>query len=495
MSPRKTKVAAPRSIETDTALAKLARILEIDPAEVEFLADLPVDTLRDLRWRISDKLNAADAKRLAGVMAASKLVPTALAATIGEKWFGPVLCARLVGLVEPKRGGQYARHLSVGFMADITTRTDPRVVGDLIHELDLKAMQRIATTLLERGDHLTLSHFVGHIPPDVVAAILAAIDDNAAVVRIARYVEDLTNLDPVVALLPDDRLLDLVAAVDHDDLWVDGLHLFSHLGDTQIARIATTIARRDRDAVGAALDAFTRHQLWDQGLQLVDHLDPTELTTLAAELLQLDDSVIDAAIAAMSTRDDWAVLICIAAAVEGLGDDVLARIRRAVDDLSPDDVVALVAAVQRDDLWVDGLRLFGHLSDEQIARIAVTLVRQDTDAVIAALEAFDRHHLWTEGLALLDHLDPNDIVAFADVLLDLDDRLVDAAFDAIEHASAWPSLVKIALVADNLGDAERSRLRTIVDRLPVAQRDGFDNAAADAGHPDLLERVLSATSG
>ncbi len=390
MSRRTGTATLSRSIETDTALAKLARILEVDPTEVDFLAHLPVDELRDLRWQISDELNAADAKRLAGVMAASKLVPIGLAAAIGEKWFGPVLCARLVGLVDPKRGGQYAKHLSVDFMADITSRTDPRVVGDLIHELDLKAMQRIATTLLERGDHLTLSHFVGHLPAPVVAAILEAIDDNAVVVRVARYVEDLSHLDPVVALLPDDRLLDLVAAVDQDDLWVDGLHLFSHLGDTQIARIATTIARRDRAAVGDALEAFTRHQLWDQGLQLVDHLDPIELTDLASELLQLDDGVIDAAIAAMSARDEWAVLIRIAAAVEGLGDEVLARIRRAVDDLSPADVVALVAAVQRDDLWGDGLRLFGHVGDEQTTRIAVTLVRQDADAVIAALEAFDR---------------------------------------------------------------------------------------------------------
>jgi len=347
-----------RALEIDTELTKLARTLEVDPDEVEFLGHLELDQVRDLRWRITDVLNGADARRLAGVIAASKLLPPALVATIGEKWFGPVLCARLVGHVEPKRGGQYARHLSVGFMADITARTDPRVVGDLIHELGLKTMQRIAAALLERGDHLTLSHFVGHLPPEVVTAILEAIDDNAAVVRIARYVEDLDHLDPVVALLPDDRIVDLVRSVDSDDLWVDGLHLFSHLGDDQITRIATTIIRQDSAAVISALEALERHQLWAQGLQLVDHLDPADLVTFADVLLDVDlavvdHPVIDAAVDAIDTNDAWHILVDIALAVDALADDVRARLGQLVDRLPKAQVARFEAAAR--EVGHDGL--------------------------------------------------------------------------------------------------------------------------------------------
>ncbi len=326
MSPRSRAAAAERSIEIDTALRKLARVLEVEPAEVDFLAHLPVERLRELRWEVSDGLSASDARRLNGVVAASRLVPVGLAAAIGERWFGPVLCARLVGLVDPKRGGQYARHLSVDFMADITARTDPRVVGDLVPELSLRAMQRIATTLLERDDHVTLSHFVGHLPAEVVVGILGAIDDNAAVVRIARYVEDMAHLDPVVALLSDERVVALVAAVDADDLWVDGLHLFSHLGEAQISRIARTIIGQDPAAVAAALDGFDRHDLWHQGLQLVDHLDPAELATFAEVLLVLDDVVIDRAVAVVDAIGAWGTLVQVAVAADDLPGDVRARL-------------------------------------------------------------------------------------------------------------------------------------------------------------------------
>jgi hypothetical protein len=330
-----------RTIETEAALSKLARVLEVEQTEVNFLDHLPLDALRDLRWEISDRLNAADAARLAGVMAASRLVPIGLAASIGEKWFGPVLCARLVGLVDSRRGGQYASHLSVAFMADITARTDPRVVGDLVHELDIHTMQKIALTLLRRGDYLTLSHFVGHVPSQVVAAILEAIDDNAAVVRIARYVEDLSQLDPVVALLPDDRILDLVCAVEAADLWIEGLYLFGSLGDNQITRIATTIVGQDTKAVIAALDAFTRHGLWDQGIRLVDHLAPSDIAVLADVLLVLDDTVVDSVVDAIDRISAWSALVRIAVGVNGLSEAVRARLRVVVQRLSHHQIACL----------------------------------------------------------------------------------------------------------------------------------------------------------
>lgn len=342
-----------RPIELDAALAKLARILDVDLAEVDFLAHLPAEMLRDLRWEISGHLAAADAKRLEGVMAASALVPASLAATIGERWFGPVLCARLVGLVEPKRAGQYAKHLSVDFMADITARTDPRGVGELVLELDLTTMQQIASRLLERNDHLTLSLFVGHVPSTVVAAILGAIDDNAAVVRIARYVEDLAHLDPVVALLHDDRIVDLVHAVAEADLWIEGLHLFSHLGHTQMTRIATTIVRQDSDAVAAALDGFDRHGLWQQALPLISLLEAPDLAAVTDVLLVLDDRLVHRAVEVVDESSAWGTLVRIAAATETLGEDVRARLRHVVAHLPSPKLERFQEAAA--DLGQDGL--------------------------------------------------------------------------------------------------------------------------------------------
>ncbi len=338
---------AERSIETDTALAKLARALDVPQDDLILLEHLDIAHLRDLHWKVNDVLGAANRKRLQGVIAASKLVPTGLAATIGEKWFGPVLCAQLVGLVDPVRGGQYARHLSVDFMADITARTDPRVVGELIHELRLDSMQAIAGTLLERSDHLTLSHFVGHLPADVVASILDAIEDNAAVVRIARYVDDLGHLDPVVALLPDERIIGLVGAVDEQDLWVDGLHLFSQLGDPQVARIATTIVQTDDAMITSALGAFERHDLWEQGLALVSHLDTADLTRFTDVLLVVDEAMVHCAVRAIDRHGAWDTLVRIAVGAGDLGHAVRRRLTKLVAELPTASIDAFRAEAAR----------------------------------------------------------------------------------------------------------------------------------------------------
>lgn len=331
-------------IERSTALAKLARVLEVAPTELALVADLPVAELRALRDQVSDHLAEAHRARLATVVAASKLVPTALAATIGERWFGPVLCAHLVGLVEPVRGGQFAKHLSVGFMADITARTDPRVVGELVDHLSLATMQGIALELLARGDHLTLSHFVGHLPAPVVGSILEAIDDDAAVVRIARFVDDLDHLDPVVALLPDDRILRLVAAVADEDLWPEALHLFGALGDEQILRVATTIVRQDATAVAAALEGIDRHDLWDRGLALIEHLHPVDLVTVADVLLVLDDAVVDRTVAAIEALDAWPLLVRVGLVADDLTPAVRTRLRELVDRLPTQQVGRFEAA-------------------------------------------------------------------------------------------------------------------------------------------------------
>jgi hypothetical protein len=222
-------------------------------------------------------------------------------------------------------------------MADITARTDPRVVDELVDHLPLASMQGIATTLLDRGDHLTLSHFVGHIPPEVVARILDAITDDAAVVRIAQYVEDLSDLDPVVALLPEARLLALAKGVDHEDLWVEGLHLFGHLSTTQIERFAMTLVA-DQHLLGAAIDAFHRLELWRQGLELLAHLDGEHIRLVATVLVHLDDEIIDGAVAAASEADIWEPLVQAGVAAEHLPDPVRAKLA-AIIDQQPDGLV------------------------------------------------------------------------------------------------------------------------------------------------------------
>lgn len=230
------------NIATHAALVKLSRVLGADRADVAFLTAVDLATLRELRELCAARLHDADAERLQAVAASGRLLPVGIAASIGQRFFGPTLVARLIGLFEPERGANYARHVSTDFMADVAVLADPSVISRVAEHLELATLQEITKVLVARDDVVTLSHFVGPLPASTIADILAAVDDHATVVRIALYVEDLSALDPIVACLSDERLGDVILAVRDAEIWDDAMHLFGHLTQGQVARVVTLVA-------------------------------------------------------------------------------------------------------------------------------------------------------------------------------------------------------------------------------------------------------------
>lgn len=79
-------------------------MLRKEPGELSYLQDIPADDLRTFREQVTDLLFDAHSHVLSRLIAASKLLPVAVVATIGERAFGPVLSARVAGMLEPARG-------------------------------------------------------------------------------------------------------------------------------------------------------------------------------------------------------------------------------------------------------------------------------------------------------------------------------------------------------------------------------------------------------
>jgi hypothetical protein len=105
--------------------------------------------VRRLRERATDRLFDADGHALQRIAAASKLLPAAVAAAIGQRAFGPLLCARIAGRLDPGRGVDLAARLPAEFLADVAVELDPRRAGeiivlDLITHLHKPLLRRLA---------------------------------------------------------------------------------------------------------------------------------------------------------------------------------------------------------------------------------------------------------------------------------------------------------------------------------------------------------------
>ena len=218
-------------------ILKLARLLNTEPEQLGYLAKVDAADLRVLRERATDRLYDADLERLERIAAASKLLPNALVATIGQRVFGALLCARLSGLLDTDKAVDVAKRLQRTFLADIAVEMDPRRASDVISRLPTELVVAAATVLESRGEWVAMGRFVGHLNAPTLAACIATLRPET-ILRTAFVLEERDRLDEIVALMPEDRLRELVdAAVEHG-IEDEARDLIGALGEHQAARLA-----------------------------------------------------------------------------------------------------------------------------------------------------------------------------------------------------------------------------------------------------------------
>lgn len=160
-------------------------------------------------------------------------------ATIGERAFGALLCARVAGLLEPSRAADVAAKLPTPFLADVAIDLDPRRAHEVIGQIPATRVAEVAGELAARGEYVTLGRFVGHVTPAALTATLKRLSDED-VLRTGFVLEDNDGLDELAELLGDERLQALVDTARRDDLEEEGQELLTHLSPARRAALEPT---------------------------------------------------------------------------------------------------------------------------------------------------------------------------------------------------------------------------------------------------------------
>jgi hypothetical protein len=256
-------------------ILKLARLLSRDPTSLEYLEQVPADDIRSLREQVTELLFTAHGHALGRLATASRLLPVGVVATIGERAFGPVLSARITGMLEPARAVEMAARLPVAFLADVAIDLDPRRASEVIARIPPRQIGEITAELLRREEYVTMGRFVGHLPPEAVSAALEVMDDQA-LLRVAFVLESKSTLDELVGLLAPGRLDGIIDVAASANLWPETLDLLAHLSDEQRAALASNVAARDDGVLDSLLAAADQDGLWDELLPLVPFLSADE---------------------------------------------------------------------------------------------------------------------------------------------------------------------------------------------------------------------------
>jgi hypothetical protein len=295
-------------LESRVEILKLARLLHLEPERLAYLEDVPADDIRRLRERATDRLFDADAQALQRVAAASRLLPTPLAASIGQRAFGPLLCARVAGRLDPGRGVELASRMPAEFLADVAVELDPRRAADVIVRIPTAQIVAVAAILAQRREYVAMGRFVGHLSDEAIAGALEVIDD-ASLLQIVFVLEGKQRLNHVAGLLPEARLPGLVRAAAKGKLWPEALDLLSHLGERRRGRFADVAAEQRDKVLDGLILAAQEHELWDLVLPVTRVMSEESRRRFAALPAIQDPQVLASLVRTTAEQGLWAELL------------------------------------------------------------------------------------------------------------------------------------------------------------------------------------------
>lgn len=414
-------------LETQAEVLKLARLLDVDPARLDALADVPAGELRRLREGVTDSVFDAGAASLKRVALGARLIPSPLVATIAVKSFGPLLCARAAGAIDPGKAIDVATRLPADFLSDVTVHLDPRRVADIITRVPASLVVPVATELGRRGEYVTMGRFLAYLPDANIVAAMTALDDEA-LLRTAFVLEHKERLDHALGLLPPERLPGIIAGASALGLWPEALDLLEHLTDARRGPVADVVADQPHDVVASLVDAASEAHLWPDLLPVVRAMSPEHRLRLAAA-------------PAFHTVEVLAEIVDVAA---------------------------------RSGLWLDLVPLLRALPAEVFALVPPIVVALPDDLLATLIR---------EAVEAADVLEP-----FADILAALDDDAQDVLVAVIEAdgGALAPELVDavrdprhVRLLLDHTPARVLAAVEQAADRLGL--RAEYDDAVASAG--------------
>lgn len=465
---------------------KLARLLGSTPQALDYLKPLGAAQLRVLREQLSAAEFERTRPRFQRIAQAARLLPNALVATIGEKVFGAVLCARIAGLMPAERAVDLASKMSDAFLADVAVELDPHSAREVISAMPARRVVAVALILVGRGDYITMGRFVGYLSDAVIGAAINAIRSDEALLRTAFFVESKDKLNSLIGLLPESRLRSsiLLAADDRSGLWTEALALMDHASDDWKRRIGDLAAAQDESVLDSMMRAAQRLQVWDAVLPLVSHMSVDSQRKVSALPGLANPDVLDSIIQAAEKHSLWADLLPLvghmhestrrvaAQQVEHLPRAVLLNlldtanvqklwpdlvsILRLMDEGEQRNVVRLIAeqdenllrqlmlAMDQAGLWGEVLPLV-RMMDAKARQLAARLVPQFPQAVLLRMiETSDRLNLWPDLFALSDSIEEAELQTIADLIAQQDNALLDRLLRSVNQNALWPQLLPIA---------------------------------------------------
>jgi len=336
-------------LDTSAELVKLSQLLGVPSAELNYLENLPLPTLIKVRALTTDKLFNDGRKLFQKLASASKLLPAGVTATIGEKIFGAMLCARIASEMPYQRAVELADKMTIPFLAKVTLELDPRRVKDIIQNMPIAKLRAVATELLTQKHYIIMGGFVGYMLPAQLKIVLQDVSTEEALLHIGFFIEGKHQLSDIIRLLPTERLNKLIGYLQtHEELWPEALALMIHLEDDLKRELGDIAAELGDSVLNDLVDTVQRLDLWQDALPLFACMSPATQFKLINTPLLSQVTPLTSVLVNTDRFSLWATLLPL---IEYMSLTQRQQLTNLVIVQSADFQQRMIAAVAHHQLW------------------------------------------------------------------------------------------------------------------------------------------------
>jgi len=303
-------------------VTKLARELDVPETDLLFLAGSSQAELRELRQITSTALFARNEDRVRLLAALSRILPVPMTAKIAELALGPMLSARVAGVLDPREATRLASHLNAGFLASLAPALDPSRVEPIIRGLPDQLVVEVGRLLLKQGEHLTLSRFVSVVDINIAMGVVAGANGRD-LLQVALYCDEPAALDSIAQRIPDAMLADIIKAASDDNAYDASVSLLTSLSQETCARLVGQIDAVPEHAREELIAAVAEHDVWPTVLPALHLVDQDVLKAMVNVPITMDAALLDRVVGHARELDLAPVLVQLVLAMDDDHLDVL----------------------------------------------------------------------------------------------------------------------------------------------------------------------------
>ncbi len=177
---------------------------------------------------VTDLLYDDDLELLQRTADAARLLPARTLAAIGERALGPLVCARLTGLLDPRRAIEISDHFTVDFLALLAAELDPRRAVELVTAIATDTVVAVSVAMAANGEHIAMGRFVAYLDEKALSLCVEALSDDD-LLRVAFVMEGEERLTSVFEMIGAERTELMLAAAHRSGLAEEAKHVAGRL--------------------------------------------------------------------------------------------------------------------------------------------------------------------------------------------------------------------------------------------------------------------------